>query len=286
MGWILWAGLGLAVIVVAFALLGLYGAARWERATRSLLERLEASRGVAGVATFDPRELDGLPPPVRRYFEAALSPGQAMVSAVSVDHGGTFNLSENGERWAAFTSKQRVVTRKTGFVWDGRIAVAPGVAVRVHDAYVAGEGILHPALLGLVTLVNLRGTPEVARGELMRYLAEAAWYPTALLPSQGVSWEALDDRSARATLVDGAVRVSLTFHFGTESLIESVRAERRDRLLGGMAVPTPWEGRWTDYRRRDGMLVPHGGEVAWILPEGRKPYWRGSILALAYEFAK
>ncbi len=35
----------------------------------------------------------------------------------------------------------------------------PGV--RVHDAYVAGEGILHASLFGLIPLVNLRGTGEV-----------------------------------------------------------------------------------------------------------------------------
>src|SRR3712207_6139748 len=69
-------------------------------------------------------------------------------------------------------------------------AVMPGLPVRVHDAYVAGEGILHASLLGLFPVVDMRGTSDVAEGELMRFFAEAAWYPTALLPSQGVRWEA------------------------------------------------------------------------------------------------
>jgi len=46
--------------------------------------------------------------------------------------------------------------------------------VRVHDAYIAGEGILQPAILGLFTLINLRGGGDVAQGELMRFFAEAA----------------------------------------------------------------------------------------------------------------
>lgn len=33
----------------------------------------------------------------------------------------------------------------------------PGLKVRVHDAYVAGEGILHAAILGLFTVVELGG---------------------------------------------------------------------------------------------------------------------------------
>jgi hypothetical protein len=33
------------------------------------------------------------------------------------------------------------------------------------------------------------------------------------------------------------------------------------------------------------MLVPLDGEVAWLLPAGARPYWRGDITSLAYEFA-
>ena len=59
----------------------------------------------------------------------------------------------------------------------------PVLPVHVHDAYLAGEGILNAAVLGLVSMVNQRGTGDLAQGVLMRFFAEAAWYSTALLPS-------------------------------------------------------------------------------------------------------
>jgi hypothetical protein len=72
-----------------------------------------------------------------------------MVAALNIEHRGTFNLAAEGsDQWKRFTSTQRVVTRRPGFVWNGRVSVVTGVAVQVHDAYVAGEGILHPAVLG------------------------------------------------------------------------------------------------------------------------------------------
>jgi len=52
---------------------------------------------------------------------------------------------------------------------------------------------------------SLHGGREAARGELLRYFAEMAGYSSAFLPSQGVRWEALDEHSANATLVDGPV---------------------------------------------------------------------------------
>lgn len=41
---------------------------------------------------------------------------------------------------------------------------------------------------------------DLAEGEFMRFFAEAAWYPTALLPSQGVRWQAVDAHTASARL--------------------------------------------------------------------------------------
>jgi len=198
--------LGLVVVVAAVIL---YGEVRWKSVTRELRDRLEAARLPIGPKVFDSGELESMPAPVQRYFRAVLEDGQPIVAAVSVEHTGTFNMGEAAEQWKPFTSNQRVITRRPGFDWDGRVAIMPGLPVRVHDAYVAGEGILHAAVLGLVPMVNLRGTGEVAQGELMRFFAEAAWYPTALLPSQGVRWDAVDDHSARATLKDGDITLTL-----------------------------------------------------------------------------
>jgi hypothetical protein len=119
----------------------------------------------------------------------------------------------------------------------------------------------------------------------MRFFAESAWYPTALLPSQGIRWSAVDDRSARATLEDGDLVVTMLFRFSEDGLIDAVRAEDRGRVVGGKALPTPWQGRFWNYAVRAGMRVPLEGEAAWLLPEGEKPYWRARIVSATYEFA-
>lgn len=281
MKWVLLGLVGLLVIVVG---LWGWGQWRWSQKTQALLDRLEAARQTLPPERFDPRELDGLPAPVARHLRQVLPPGTPIIRVADVVHTGAFNMNLGAEHWKSFASRQRVVTRRPGFVWDGRVAIAPGLDVHVHDAYVDGEGVLEPAILGVFTLVNLRDRGEVARGELMRFMAEAAWYPTALLPSQGVQWEPIDERSARATLVDGDVRLTMTFHFGDDGLIETIRAEDRGFADGNRSVPMPWEGRMFDYQRRDGMLIPVQGEVAWLTPRGRKPYWRGTIIELTYRY--
>ncbi len=86
----------------------------------------------------------------------------------------------------AFQVGSRGCYPTTGLRLGRTRSFVPGLPVRVHDAYVTGEGILHASLLGLFSLVDMRGGGDVAEGELMRFFAEAAWYPTALLPIQGV----------------------------------------------------------------------------------------------------
>lgn len=276
------------IIIFAAALVAaavLHGAdRRWRAAGHTAEARLEAAclRQRGGV--FDRRDLAGLPAPVQRYFRAVMTDGQPLVTGVRLMQSGRFNLNEAKPRWKPFTATQRVIVRRPGFVWDARIALAPGVEVRVRDAYGAGEGSLEASLFGLVPVATLRGTRALAEGELMRFLAEAAWYPTALLPAEGVRWEAVDDRSARATLGDGDIAVTLLFHFDAAGLIDIVRAAARSRTVGATVTSLPWECRLWSYAARAGMRVPLEGEAAWVFPEGNRPYWRGKIATVDYDF--
>jgi hypothetical protein len=272
-------------VVAMFLAARIYGASRWSAGTQSLRSALDAARAPLVSRTVDFAELEGLPAPVQRYFRSVLTDHSPLIAGVRLRHRGRFNMSETAEQWKAFTSDQQVVTRRPGFDWDGRIQMLPGVPVHVHDAYVAGEGVLHAALLGAITLANLRGGGDIARGELMRYLAESAWYPTALLPSQGVRWSAIDDRSASATLEDGPVSVTLRFTFLPEGPIDTVDADARPRMVGGALVQSPWHGRFWNYEEHEGVRVPVDGEVSWLLPEGARPYWRGHATQISFTFA-
>lgn len=285
MGWLIILG-GVVALIACTAFAVLYGSYRWQSGTETLRARLEAARQPIKPAIYDAHELEGLPAPVQRYFRAALKDGQSIIASIKVVHEGQFSLGETEVKWVPFTSNQVVVTRRPGFDWDARIRMAPGIYTFVHDAYVAGEGMLHATLFGLVSVANLRGTPEAAQGELMRFFAEAAWYPTSLLPSQGVRWEAVDNSTARATIKDGDTTVTLLFRFNDDGLIGSVRAEARGRAVNGAMVPTPWEGRMWGYEVRDGMRIPLEAEVAWQLADGALPYWRGRITEISYEFAR
>ena len=114
--WTIWLALAIGALVATLFGLAAYGASRWDAATKALLAKLEAARLPTSASRCDARELEGLPAPVQRYFHAVLKDGQRIITAVTVEHTGTFNVSQTGEQWKPFTSLQRVVTRRPGFL--------------------------------------------------------------------------------------------------------------------------------------------------------------------------
>lgn len=274
----------LVLVFIPVALL-LYSVSRWQAGIAKQQAQLEQGRGRIVPNTYDSAELDGLPAPVQRYFRTVLMDGQPMIAAAELRQEGELELGRGQVTWRPAVATQSIVTQRPGFVWDARVRLGPAVKVFVQDAYVAGRGLLKAALFGLFPLTRIPGSLELTHAELMRFLAEAALYPTKLLPSQGVQWSPEGDNAARAALADGDLSVALVFEFDEAGLISAVSSTGRYRAVEGAMIQTPWEARFTHYEDRSGMLIPLQGEVAWLLPAGRAPYWRGRITDILYKFS-
>jgi len=282
---IAWAFAGVVGLAALFVAVQCYGAWRWAGTTRELVARLNAGRVATSAASYNTAEIADLPAPVKRFFCAALTDGQQIVTQVTIVQTGMFNVSATAVLWKPFTATQHFTTRRRGFVWNAKIMMLPGVPVRVVDAYIAGKGLLRPALFGLYDMGILEGEGEIARGELFRYLAESVWYPTALLPSQGGIWSPVDEASATVTLTDGPISVTMLVRFCPDGLISAIRVEARATTVGNAAVMMPWECRMSNYQAHDGMHLPMTGEALYITPQGERPYFKGTIGTLAFAFA-
>jgi hypothetical protein len=272
----------LFTLAVAASLIFAGAALHWTWTVRTLEQTLEAERKAPAGRTFDAAMLSDLPVPAARYLGQVLVPGQRLLQGAVIHHVGQMDLGESEPQWARLRSRETVSMMRPGFVWDARVRMSPLLNVRVYDAYVAGRGLLHASLLGLITVAEAADTPAMAHGELQRWLAEAIWYPTALLPGGSIRWSALRDDAARLEVQDGEVTAALVMHFGVDGLPTHVRAEDRGRLVDGEAIPTPWVVHIGDWVELGGMRVPTRGEAAWILNGVERPYWRGTLLDVEY----
>lgn len=268
----------LAVLVFAGVVTLAVAKARWRLGTAAAVARLNAAAPHTGPDTFDPAMLDSLPAPVARYLRAVLRDGAPLARRVVIRHAGEFRADTAGGAWAPFRSVQHFTARAPGFVWAAEIRMAPLVDACVRDELVSGSAAMRAKVAALVPVVDVAGTPGLASGALHRWLAEAAWFPTALLPSPFLEWVAVDDSTAIAVASAEGTTVSLTFRFGPDSLVRFAETAERARDVGGVPVPTPWRATHSAWQWRGGVRVPTHGEVEWALPSGPFAYWRGAIV--------
>ena len=273
-------GLGLAGTGVGFTLWS--SATAWKSETKRSIEKLKQPVTISQAKTVSFKDLDGLPTPVIRYLQFALKEGQPLIRTARIRHTGEFSLND---KWISFESTQYSSAHPPAFVWDAKMQMNPLMNVRVRDGYQNGKGSMLAKIFGLFTVADANSNDEkLALGALMRFLAESAWLPTALLPSQNLQWSPIDDTRALATLTDSGITVSLEFEFNETGEITGIFSPERFREYKGEYKPFPWAGRFWDYQERNGMMLPIEGEVEWQMPEGHAPYWRARIVESEYSF--
>jgi hypothetical protein len=273
--------LGGAVLAAAAAAALRVGSARTQQTFESLVARLDDAPP-AQAAVVDFGELAALPAPVARYFRHVLREGQPMIRHARLEQEGVLRTGMEEDRWMSFTAVQVVVPGAPGFVWNATTRVAPFLHVRVLDSYVAGIGSGQVRLLSAITVGEDADNPQINSGALHRYLAEAVWTPTALLPHAGVRWAAIDERRALATLSDRGTTVSLEFRFNEAGEVSGIYSPGRWGQFDGGYRQVPWEGHFRDYVERDGMRVPAEGEVGWHRTGEWRAVWCGRLVAAVY----
>lgn len=252
---------------------------RMERTSASLIQTSLHT----GIEIVDFASFEELPPPVARYFRRVLANGQRLIRLAEMRQSGVLRTSTTTDRWSPFTATQLVAPHASSFVWNAKVDMPLATHVRVVDSYIAGAGAGRVSLLSAVVVASESISPELNSGELHRYLAEAVWYPTALLPQSGVLWRPIDDHTAMATLTANGMSVSLEFRFSESGEVAGIYSPGRFRRLDGAYKKVPWEGHFKDYRIQAGMRVPMYGEVGWYDDGILQMVWKGNILEAQYE---
>ena len=246
------------------------------------------SRASAAVADAD---LASLPPPVARYLRYALPRGSRLLTRVRLRQVGVFRFRiqtglRAGEGWKKVAAVQHAAAlplRPPGYVWAATVWLAPGLWVRGWDAYAGGRGHMFWRVLSALPLIS-SAAPEIDQSALLRYLTEAVYYPTALLPSPGLSWTPVGEHAARATLTagPGSPTVAAVFHFGPGGEALCAKTEDRARPLEDGSVVS--DAHTVEYSRwatdpATGIRYPSRLTMTWDL---LRPFPYGKLDVVEY----
>jgi hypothetical protein len=262
-----YATIGAALIVGVAAIRA--GSARQH--FRRHLDRIAGQIREAGAAR---KDRDDLPPEV-----VALAARHGVSQGVQSDFA-TFDQS--GQMWPlpggtpmSFRAHQTVRLDAPGFLW--RAVTDLPKSIVVADYFCRGTGGLEVRLLGALQVARMVGTPAMNQGEVLRYLAELPLFPDAILANRALDWAVVDSKTITVATGSGASRGEITFVLGDDGLILTASTKSRIYSSKDGPVARPWHGRFWDYQRADGRLVPMQAEAVWTLDGEEFVYWRGHI---------
>lgn len=135
-------------------------------------------------------------------------------------------------------------------------------------------------------VLAVQADPRLRVAKDREIFAEAAWYPSALRPSDALRWSPIDESRVLATLSSGALEVSLEFRFGAGGEVLGIYTPGRWGTFDEGYARIPWEGHFARYEEHQGVRVPMEGEVGWYIDGEWQPVWSGKIESVQFQFTR
>jgi len=254
----------IANVFILLALLPAFGAWRFQGMVKKEKQTLLAGENPP-LKTVTQNDLATLPPVVQRWIERSGAVGKPIPKFVHLKQTGEMKTKPDG-KWIPFSAEQDFNLINPGFLWTTEIEAAPGMALGGRDLYLNGRGHMLIKAFYLLPVADVAG-PETDQGTMLRYMAEASWFPGAAL-SACIRWDSIDDRSARATMTYSGVTASGIFHFNADGDFSAFDAKRYYTRKEG-ATLEDWHIEAKDWKTfGNGVRIAHQNEVTWKLADG------------------
>jgi len=263
----------IGVVVFVLAITIIIGGIMVKSQLEKEIEKLFSSSMDISDRVYSHEQIKGLPGPVQRYFRYSLQENPPYISYVRLKHGGEFRTKPN-QKWMSIKGQEYFTVQNPGFVWFGKVPL-----VSAKDIYYDGKGNLKVKLLSIIKLVDAKGK-NFDQGELLRWLAETPWFPTALLPSENLKWEPINNNSAKVIFSDKSLTIDGVFHFNEQGQITQFNAKRfQDSSDDSLEN---WTCYYRDYKEVNDMQIPFSAEVVWNLKSGDFSYAKFKINKIEY----
>lgn len=222
------------------------------------------------------KDLEHLPPPVQRYLRYVGVVNQPKVKNVRIVFKG--QMRDKGKDWFPFRSEQYNGFEKYTrlFFMKGKMF---GLTVPGYHAYQNKNASMRIKLFGLFPIVSVQGR-ELFKAETVTIFNDMCLLAPATLIDSRISWETIDDTTARAIFTNEGVSIQATLYFNARGqLVDFVSDDRyavSDMKRYRFSTPI------TDYKNFNGFNVMSFGEAVWHYPDGEFVYGKFELQEIEY----
>lgn len=197
---------GLAILIGVGSRIGSWlGEKEFATATDQLFAELSTQTEPVHPILDQARDLAGLPEAIRFYLNRALSNSSKSVRTVRIRQTGRIKVAEDAG-WDDYAADQLVSLAPPGLAWTARVEYLPLVPAMVTTALLGGRGWTESSFWGLIpSLENESYT--VSQYLLQRWLAEAVWYPEALVSTKGLEFKEGDSKQNEVAKISASLKI-------------------------------------------------------------------------------
>ena len=176
--------------------------------TVQMLNSSEASKKII----VSEQMITDLPTIVQKWVVNSGILGKELVQNVYLEQDLQMLMKPGQQNWSNAKARQYFTIQPPGFNWTVNLKINLGLSVVGRDKFENGKGEMTIKLFSLIPIVNSKNSEKINQATLQRYLAEIVWFPSAAL-SRDITWDPVDDFSARATMEYNGTKGSGVFHF-------------------------------------------------------------------------
>ena len=220
-----------------------------------------------------------LPSTVQNWLLNSGMVGKAIIKSVFLEQDLQLLMKPEQKAWSTAKAKQHFTIEPPAFNWLVSLKMNPLMQVVGRDKFENGKGTMTIKLFSLIPIINARNNKKVNQATLQRYLAEIVWFPSAAL-SPYITWDAIDDHSANATMTYHGTKGSGIFHFDENGNFKKFIAMRYKDA--NHTEPTEWKVTAIKTEVRNGIKIPVESSADWKLEQGNWTWLKLKITNIAY----
>ncbi|HSQ47504.1 MAG TPA: DUF6544 family protein [Lutibacter sp.] len=225
------------------------------------------------------QEISALHAPVQKWIKTTGIIGKPEIKLGWVKQKALIKLKPNQKDFYAAEALQYSTIENPAFIWTVALDLMNILNIKGRDKFFEGKGKMLIKINSLIPIVNERGK-KLDESSMQRYLGEMVWFPSLALSSY-ITWEEIDEFSAKATMNYLETSGSGTFYFDKNGDFIKFIAMRYNGNEPD-SKHYPWVLTVDDYATFEGIKVPSKMEATWKLDKGDWTWLKLEIVEIKY----
>lgn len=221
-----------------------------------------------------------LPAPVQKWITNSGLIGRERISTVRLKQKIQMKMKPEQEKWTDAYAEQYFSIDRPAFIWKVDLRMMRFAQVAGRDKFVNGKGEMLIKIFSIFPVVHSRDNEKINTGTIQRYLGEMVWFPSAAI-SPYITWEKIDDFSARASMTYKGTTGSGVFHFNEKGDFIKYGAKRHMGSEDDAEI-RDWIITVREHRMINGIKIPVRLDATWKLESGDWTWLKLEITDMEY----